>query len=97
MSELSLYATGKTASYFGASASMCEAVIDGVRWHTRPDMIISAMDLLKLQEAYPGRITLVGKTLPNALRGKPRAFMELMPAISATGAVSNLRTTREAA
>src|SRR5678809_346096 len=53
MESLVLYADGRTASTYGTDAIMAEAPnIDGRRWHTRPDMVISAKHLLDLERAY---------------------------------------------
>lgn len=94
MQGITLYADGKKASTYGESV-MCEAVIDGRRWTTRPDMIISAQWLVKLAKAFPKRITLVGDTLPNALMGKGEDFWRNMPVLG-DGNISNLRTMKVA-
>lgn len=94
MQNVTLYADGRKASVYGQSV-MCEGVIDGRRWTTRADMVISAMHLLELQQAFPDRITLVGDTLPNALRGKDKAFWSRSPKLG-DGEVTNFRTMRSA-
>lgn len=91
MDGLVLYADGRTAGRcFGRATVICEAVIDGNLWHTRPDMVISAVHLLELGRQYPGRITFVGDTLVNAIRDKDEQFMALMPRLSEDGQVQNI-------
>lgn len=94
MQGITLYADGRSAAVYGESV-MCEAVIDGKRWTTRADMIISAQWLVKLQQAFPDRITLHGDTLPNALLGKDAEFWSRSPVLG-DGNISNIRTTRAA-
>jgi len=86
LAGLRMYADGRTAITYGANAVMAEAVIDGVRWHTRPDMVISAMHLLDIAKAYP-HVTLVGHTLPNALRDKDATWLADMPRLGGAGDV----------
>lgn len=44
-------------------------------WLTKVDMAISASWLEHERQKYPDLITLVGDTLPNALRGKPDSYL----------------------
>lgn len=86
---LILYADGRSAAdAYGDDVVMAEAVIDGRRWHTRPDMVISAMHLLDLARVYPGRITYIGDTLPNVLARQDADFLARMPTLN-SGAVHN--------
>lgn len=87
MRQLVIYADGRCADTFGVDAVMAEAVIDRRRWHTRPDMVISARHMVELAEKYPA-VRLVGDTLPNVLRRQSRAFMDRMPALTGVGQVS---------
>ncbi len=83
-----LYADGRTALTFGPETPMAEARnLDGRRWHSRPDMIISAAQMVELDEAFPGRITYVGETMVNALRGQSQAFLADLPKLTPTGEV----------
>lgn len=90
MRGLVFYADGRTAAdCYTEDAVIAEAPdIDGRRWHTRADMVMSAQHLLQLQAAYPDRITFVGDTLVNAIRDKGPEFMANMPTLSAKGKVS---------
>jgi hypothetical protein len=65
---------------------MAEAVIDGVRWHTRPDMVMSAMHMAAMVGQYP-QFTLHGQTLPVALLQQSPEFMQDMPHLDGTGRV----------
>lgn len=86
--HLVIYADGRTVSTnFGIGTPMTEGWVDGHRWTTRPDMVISAMHLLDLQRGYPGRIRLIGDTLPNALAKQPPEFFENMPRLTNAGVV----------
>lgn len=90
MNSLPIYADGRTVGQcWGVEAVMAEAPdIDGNRWVTRPDMVISARHLLDLETTYPGRITLVGDTLPNALRDKGADFNQRLPELTGVGEVT---------
>jgi hypothetical protein len=78
LAGLVFYADGRTASVFGRTP-MAEAVIDGRRWHTRPDMVVSAVHLLELVQASNGRVRLLGDTLPNTIASQGPGFLEQMP------------------
>lgn len=91
LDAVTMYADGRTAAVYGDFA-MAEAVIDGRRWVTRPDMVISAIHLLQLEGAFPGCITLVGDTLPNAIRHKDNEWFKTMPNLDTPGVVSNFGT-----
>lgn len=64
-----LHADGGDALASGATATTIGGEIDGRWWETKPDMMISAVFLLRMQDAVGNdRLRLVGDTLPNALR-----------------------------
>lgn len=50
--------------------------IDGRMWHTRPDMLIAAVDLARWTRASGGNVRLIGDTLPAALLDKDDAFLD---------------------
>ena len=81
---LRMYADGRSpADCYHDAESLAEGEIDGRLWHTRPDMVISAQHLLQLQTMEPeGRITFVGDTLVNAIRGQDQAFMARLPILN---------------
>jgi hypothetical protein len=83
---LVLYADGRNAlDCYGPTSPFCEAPdLNGRRWHTRPDMVVSAQHLLDLQRIFPGRIELAGDTLPNAIR---EVASEDLPQLTPAGEV----------
>jgi hypothetical protein len=84
MEQLAMYADGRCAIQYGEQAVMAEAVIEGRRWHTRPDMVISATMMVDLVRQHP-HITLVGDTLPNVLLQQDAAFFDDMPRLVGVG------------
>lgn len=69
LDSVTMYADGRTPRWFGDDTPMAEANINGRRWHSRPDMVVSAMRMLDLQMVYPDRITYHGDTLLQAIAG----------------------------
>lgn len=70
------HANGESArAAFGAPFIM-EGVIAGRTWRTRPDMLMSAVDLARTVRDAGGRVRLIGDTLPVALLGKDDAFLD---------------------
>lgn len=95
---LRMYADGRNAlTCFGPIESMAEGVINGRRWHTRADMLISARHMVEMQQAFPGRIVFHGDTLVNAVATKDAAFWEDMPVLSAAGEVGGLGIAKDPA
>ena len=86
MRAVPMYADGRTAAVFGVHQAMAEGVVNGRRWVTLPDMVISARALLDLERTAPERVHLLGDTLPNALKGLDLCDM---PYLSAPGVISN--------
>lgn len=80
-----MHADGGHALTSGATAITLTGVIDGREWLTKPDMIISAVHLEKARQAHnrrtPGRVVLIGDTLPNALKDKPDDYLSRLPAL----------------
>jgi hypothetical protein len=86
--KLVMYADGRTAGQcYGHGDPLAEGAIDGRRWHTRADMVISATHLLELQKGFPGRITYVGDTLVNAMHADDPDWMARMPSLTGIGLV----------
>jgi hypothetical protein len=92
MQCLQFYADGRPAAVYGDQESMLEAVIDGTRWHSRADMIVSARMLVEMAEKDP-RIRLVGRTLPAAIwpHRHDAAWMADLPTLEPGGMVLNIR------
>lgn len=76
-----MHADGGHALASGATAVTMGAEIDGRWWESKPDMIISAVWLVRLARHDP-RVTLVGDTFPNALMDKDDAFLARMPTMT---------------
>lgn len=55
-----------------------EAEIDGKRWVTRPDMLMDAVDIVRMARAKDGLIRFQDGTLPAALWDKDDAFLDLV-------------------
>jgi hypothetical protein len=95
LDTVTFYADGRSAACYGrASGVFAEAVIDGRRWHTRADMAISAQNLLEIQKSFPGRIELMGDTLPNAIRDKDATFFANLPKLTQDSRVIGFGTER---
>ncbi|MBK8006759.1 MAG: DUF115 domain-containing protein [Gemmatimonadetes bacterium] len=89
LGELVLYADGRTARCYGDDGPIAEAVFEGRRWHTRPDMLVSAVHLLELMQESPGRIRLLGDGLPQVFLREGPAILAELPALAADGQVLN--------
>ncbi len=88
MHGLVMYADGRAAGpMFGHNAVMAEAEIGGRRWATRVDMIISANHLLDLVRDYPGRVALMGDTMPAAFALEGPGFREGLPTLIGKGRI----------
>ena len=73
-----MHADGSNAVRSGATAVTLEAIIDGRKWVTKPDLAISASWLVQMCRRFP-EIELVGDTLPNAIYAKPMEFLDQLP------------------
>lgn len=66
-------------------------------WYTRPDMVISAAHLVDIAtRMQPGRVELVGDTLPNVMLGKPKSFFEAIPQLTGKGSIAGFSLTKDA-
>lgn len=74
-----MHADGSSAISSNATALTFGGTIDGRHWETKPDMVISAVWLMKMERALAGRMQLVGDTLPNALKGQSEEFLSRLP------------------
>ena len=94
--HLVLYATGRTvAEAYGDDAVMVDGAINGVRWATRADMLISARHLADIAKANPNRIYLVGDTLPKALMDLPPEELEKLPKLAVGGHVEGFKLQKD--
>lgn len=51
-------------------------------WETKPDMMISAVFLVRMRRNYGARLRLMGDTLPNAIRNKTDEYLDLLPSLT---------------
>lgn len=70
------HANGESIEQAFGHTSVMEGEVGGRVWQTRPDMLMCAVDLVRLTRAYPDRIRLMGDTLPVALMGYDDAFLD---------------------
>lgn len=73
--DVVMHADGGSALASGATHVTLSGVVDGRHWETKPDMVVSAIWLVKQAQKSGGRVVLVGDTLPNALMDKDDAFL----------------------
>jgi len=79
-----MHADGGGPEVAGATALILEGEIDGRTWRTKTDMIVSAVDLVRMKRQFGDRLELVGDTLPNALMDKDDAFLNSLPHFTTT-------------
>lgn len=77
-----MHADGGHALASNATPMTFSGEIDGRHWMTKPDMVISAVWLARMTKALQGRMTLIGDTLPNAIKDKDDAFFDRLPTLT---------------
>jgi hypothetical protein len=77
--ETVMHADGGSALASGATAVTYYGHFAGRWWLTKPDMAESARWLHEFEKKYPGRIELIGDTLPVAMRGKSSRLLDRLP------------------
>lgn len=97
-----LYASGRSIkTAYGAEAVAVEGMIEGRRWVTRTDMLITAKHMVDMALSFPDKIHLIGDTLPNAILGLPPAervaYIETLPKLAGGGAVEGFGIHKELA
>lgn len=78
--HVQLHADGGHAMASNSTPVTVHGDIDGRTWLTKPDMMITAVQLVALQKRMPTRLRLIGDTLPNALLHK-----EIPPTVGMAG------------
>ena len=73
-----MHADGGHAMASNASSTLLDGEIDGRRWYTKFDMMISAIWLVKMSRRLK-HLRLIGDTLPNALMDKPDDYLARLP------------------
>ena len=79
--ETEMHADGGNALSSGATPVTYGGEIDGRWWETKPDMLITAVWLVRMLKSLGPGFRLVGDTLPNALRDKEDAFLDDLAAM----------------
>lgn len=80
--DVVMHADGGHALRSGATGMTLSGTIDGREWTTKPDMMVTAVFLVKMKEKLKDRLILVGDTLPNALVGKDQDFLDRLPSLT---------------
>lgn len=103
MKTLVMYADGRTALevYSKTGAIVQSPLLNGRHWHTRADMMITAEHIAHIMrvDPIPGRIELMGDTLPGALLSQTQEFWETKghkpPALDGKGGIDGFSMTPE--
>lgn len=77
--DVVMHADGGSALASQASAVTLEGEIDGRRWLTKPDMMITAIWLRSMKIALGSRLSIIGDTLVKAILEKDDAFILRLP------------------
>lgn len=81
--QTEMHADGGSALASGATGVTLGGEVDGRWWESKPDLIITAVFLVKMQQAIGAdRLIMIGDTLPNALVGKDDDFLRRLPALT---------------
>ena len=78
--DLVMHVDGGHALASDATPMTLTGEIDGRRWETKPDMIITARWLVDMARQIP-EVELIGDTLPNALMDKDDEFLDSLPSL----------------
>lgn len=70
------HANGESADAAYNRPDISSGIVNGRVWRSRPDMLLSAVDLARLVRGAAGRVRLIGDTLPVALLGKDDGFLD---------------------
>lgn len=79
--QTEMHADGGSAVASRQSILTLGGTIDGRHWESKPDLLVTAVFLVKMARQSAGRIELIGDTLPNALKDKPDSFLRRMPTL----------------
>jgi hypothetical protein len=80
--DTEMHADGGNALASGATQVTVEGEIDGRFWVTKPDMMISAVWMVRMARHFGDTVELVGDTLPNALKDKDEEYLDRLPALT---------------
>jgi len=76
-----MHADGGSAVASEATPVTMYGEIDGRPWETKPDLVVTAVWLVKMARAWPW-LELIGDTLPNALMDKDDDFLDRLPSLT---------------
>lgn len=101
LGTIALYAGGQSVlETYGPNAIMAQTELEGQRWHTRPDMIISARHLADLVRAFDGHneqfgvkstVRLVGDSFAAAVSRQGPEYFARMPNLNGKGGVEGFQ------
>lgn len=77
-----MHADGGHALASNASCLTLEAEIDGRYWLAKPDLLVTAVWLVKMKRLLGSRLSIIGDTLPKALMNKPDEYLARLPALT---------------
>ncbi len=83
--ETVMHANGDSSVHNGASPLTLIGEIDGTTFLSKPDMLISAVWAVKVEQAQRGRVEIIGSDLIDILRTKPDDFLKRLPTLTAGG------------
>lgn len=72
------HANGDTCEEAYGQTMTLQGQVGGRTWKVRADMLMSAVDLVRRLNEHPGRIRLMGDTLPVALMGMDDEYLDLV-------------------
>jgi hypothetical protein len=70
------HANGETSAEAWGAPVIMSGEVNGRIWRTRPDMLMSAVDLARRTQQSQGHVRLIGDTLAVALLGKGDAYLD---------------------
>jgi hypothetical protein len=76
-----MHADGGNALASEASCITLQGKIDGRWWLSKPDMLITAVWLVRMKQQLGSRLSIMGDTLPKALLGKDDEFLARLPSM----------------
>lgn len=107
LKQVWLYPEHTVYATYGPKAMMIEHHLGGHRWHTRPDMVISAKHLVDLIRGFDGKprtelpsapcphIRLIGDTLPALMAQQPPDYLKGVPDLNGKGGIVGLQAHPE--
>lgn len=87
LGQVFLYPGVSVLETYGPDAVVVEHELGAHRWHTRPDLLISAKHLVDLARSFPDKVHLKGDTLPAAMLPMPQEYFDAMPHLKDGGVV----------